>query len=744
MKSPTKTLGVFLPIMDQYYQTDLWQGILKSAHDLGHNVLFFCGSVLNAPLRNDINSNVVYNLVNTHKLDGIIITSGTLANYSTTSFFNSFVNKYKSIPLMHLFYHNDELNSINIDNYKSMKRLATHIIEDHDFTNYAFISGPASNSESKQRLKAFKDTLNEHQIPHENFKLYEGNFLKGSSELIVHDIYENDDFKPDIIVCANDEMAIGTLSVLNKLKITTPSSVAFTGFDDIPDAITFTPNFTTISQPFYKMGYESVKGLDSLINNTVDHINTLLTGDLKIRESCGCNQYQNHEFVEPFIHNSHRSYTDGEALKVIRLTKLSEFLENCLPTSEAQYLNKISTLINTLINELNKQTPKNSFINEFTKLYQISHSQLISFNWIEFIQWLKAELYDLGHAPSEELHNIFYHTNYYVNILSLRKIRKESYDFMDMYYYSSELIVELTQADSSDDIFRIIVPYLKAYDIRDYYVCLFDEAIEVEDVHSFIYPPVITMSFGYQDSSVLDSFRFNSSSMLPPHLVDSNGNSDYIFYPMFFGSTHYGYHICKPETALKTIFRTIKDQIASSLYRISVQDQLDNYTKQLKHISNHDPLTKVLNRRGIYEKLETLISTDTEDLRVGIVYGDIDGLKEINDKYGHYEGDFAIKHIAKLLTESVTDGFTGRYGGDEFLCVLKNISQDNYDKAFTTQFNKLIDQFNKQTTKPYRLSISFGFSVVNLNNLTNIDDIFEEADRNLYIVKNAKKNKPQH
>lgn len=91
--------------------------------------------------------------------------------------------------------------------------------------------------------------------------------------------------------------------------------------------------------------------------------------------------------------------------------------------------------------------------------------------------------------------------------------------------------------------------------------------------------------------------------------------------------------------------------------------------------STHDPLSGLLNRAGVFRKLEDMIGSRTPGFEPTLVYLDLDGFKDVNDSYGHAVGDNLIRHVAAMLARIAPDhAFVSRLGGDEF-AVLLNVSK---------------------------------------------------------------------
>jgi len=103
--------------------------------------------------------------------------------------------------------------------------------------------------------------------------------------------------------------------------------------------------------------------------------------------------------------------------------------------------------------------------------------------------------------------------------------------------------------------------------------------------------------------------------------------------------------------------------------------EYDRYIEKLANLSERDPLTKVLNREGFWSRIKRLLMYSDPEKRIGIVYIDIDNLKEINDKYGHGAGDRTITRISEAILLSVRQrDMVVRVGGDEFVIVVEEYS----------------------------------------------------------------------
>ncbi len=148
----------------------------------------------------------------------------------------------------------------------------------------------------------------------------------------------------------------------------------------------------------------------------------------------------------------------------------------------------------------------------------------------------------------------------------------------------------------------------------------------------------------------------------------------------------------------------------------------------------HDALTGLYNRVGFQKLFKHKISnTDLIGEKITVIMADLDGLKYINDTFGHAEGDNAIAVVAKALSLSTPESaLSVRFGGDELFSVI--FGECNPDEI-TSSITEYLDKYNKYSGKPYKVSSSCGCKTDIFDNNYNMTQALKEADDKMYVIK---------
>lgn len=162
--------------------------------------------------------------------------------------------------------------------------------------------------------------------------------------------------------------------------------------------------------------------------------------------------------------------------------------------------------------------------------------------------------------------------------------------------------------------------------------------------------------------------------------------------------------------------------------------------EKLKKLAHFDNLTGCLTRGYGLVLLEELMKTaNRRKTSVLLLYLDVDGFKDINDTYGHAEGDIVLKRVVQLFKSTLREiDIICRIGGDEFLLIFPENSLDEI-LIIRKRLNKNLEKLNQTLNRPYKIDFSIGFSVYDPANPQTIEKLIHLADQKMYEDKSKRK-----
>ena len=185
----------------------------------------------------------------------------------------------------------------------------------------------------------------------------------------------------------------------------------------------------------------------------------------------------------------------------------------------------------------------------------------------------------------------------------------------------------------------------------------------------------------------------------------------------------------------------VKGEVDVKLLRRALYYAIERHRSRvlLQQLSFNDELTGLLNRRGFLSMAQQQLKiAQREDWELVLLFADLDSLKNINDNFGHTEGDRALKSVASVLKKTFrTSDLIARLGGDEFIVLALNAPAAGVQKM-KTRLKSNLDRHNSQN-RYYQLSLSIGIAQFDPNHETSLEAMIVEADKALYENKRKKR-----
>ncbi|GAA3342601.1 LacI family DNA-binding transcriptional regulator [Curtobacterium pusillum] len=222
--------------------------------------------------------------------DGAIVTSAAIDDDHV----QGLVASGLPVVLIGNYPHLADAVSVGIDDVTATVRLVDHLVTEHARRRLLHVTGTLDHQTGIDRRDGFLRAAAAHGI--DDASVIEGDLSEDSGAAAIEQLLrERTDDRPDAIVFANDDMAVGGLRVLRRAGIRVPEDVSVVGFDDFGLARVTTPGITTVRVPAEEMGRIATERLFELVDGrrTGDG-HTELPVDVVLRGSCGCDDDPSH------------------------------------------------------------------------------------------------------------------------------------------------------------------------------------------------------------------------------------------------------------------------------------------------------------------------------------------------------------------------------------------------------------------------------------------------------------------
>ncbi len=225
----------------------------------------------------------IYDLLSLDYVDIVLIDDEHIKRSEVT---DSLIAKAKQKGLPIVIIGDKHEGCVNIEfNNNGFRDLIRHLIEKHGCKRISMMAGVKGNRFSEERIDVYKSTLAEYNMPFDDSMLCYGDFWTKPATEAAEEIIRRGEL-PDAIVCANDDMAIATIAVMEKHGIKVPQDIIVTGFDNVEQSFFCIPQLTTVVHDNIDLCNALIKVLDkaSVTNEGSVYVDTKML----IRCSCGC------------------------------------------------------------------------------------------------------------------------------------------------------------------------------------------------------------------------------------------------------------------------------------------------------------------------------------------------------------------------------------------------------------------------------------------------------------------------
>lgn len=312
-------------------------GILdKAILDRTNVYIFTCdGWKYEVPSKYEKGEYNIYRLPDFTKYDGVIMNSDTIHEPDIVKEIADKIGD-AGIPCVDLNIHNPYFMHVEMENRNGIEEIVQHLVTQHKASSLFFISGPADSHDARIRLRAYEDTMTANHLEWSEDQIYHGDYSYESGKRAVRKFLSEAHVKPDAIIAANDEMAVGAILALKDAGYRVPEDVMVTGYDDSDIATYSYPRLTTVRRGEYEAGQIAYDKIVAANQGQEVEVHTIIQGHAMFSESCGCADLRDAEAArmrENYMKQHVKSYREMEIIKnssveFTKLVQMDDLLEN--------------------------------------------------------------------------------------------------------------------------------------------------------------------------------------------------------------------------------------------------------------------------------------------------------------------------------------------------------------------------------------------------------------------------------
>ena len=758
-------IGMLLSHLEDDFDDAVCEGAMIAAEQHDVNLVILPGRYIDAVYADKIRTeyeyqyNTLFELAKADGFDALLVLIGTIGSHLNKQRRREFLEQFGNVPIITLTSQIEGYPCISVDNRTGLMQVIKHLIETHSCKNIGFVSGPMTSDDAIERFDVYKQVLAEYGIEYDENKVAYGNF----SKYVVEEVGALLDRCPDLdaIVFSNDQMAIGGYQAMEQRGIKPGKDILVTGFDDDPAATDLTPHLTTVAMDSTELGYNALIEAVNYINDGTIQRDTL-SSSMIIRNSCGCSSTAKLDIVG--LEADPRAIA-GCAEKISKMIFNRYRLSNESITYRKAFAHMIAEIADCA-DKIRKNESYDPYI-IFDMLENIIDVHFFDYTDLETLysvmEYIHSSLAGCINTQAGQfrLNSIFVRLYKMISELNDSVCHEKLSNNYFMTWQTNSITKDMLIFDAYDDeAYRSVIDKLTMLHVKSSYLYVYEPQIvnTKHDVWKFPEKMMLKVYHNMDKPQLLPADK----QIISPKEIFSNPyfpadrRCTMVCMPLFSNEEHYGLLICELEHEYFNYLQSITVQLCAALRIISLMKQQTKIQKQLQaslieirennellgELSKLDELTGCYNRRGFFEEVRKLIrAEDNEGKAAVMIFADLDSLKTINDRFGHEDGDFAIRGISKILSDAFTgEEVIGRIGGDEFVvCALAD--ETSNASAIRKHIEEITEKFNlsEGADKEYYVHPSVGVFPFRCSGTVEVGELLSHADALLYAQKKNKK-----
>lgn len=683
------TIALLGTWLDGWYQSQLWRGAVAGTRLHGARLLTVVGYARPESIALSTRDGV-YGLAARREVQATLLSVGPLCFWEGAAAVVNLRSWLPSHPVVALGQEFPGTDSVVPDG-GGIDEVARHLVREHGKTRIAYLGGPATNVDSARRRGDFERAMAEAGVAILPEGFEPGDFTFEGGERAMEILLDRIGV-PEAVVAANDAMAMGAIKVLRKRGLDIPQDVLVTGYDDSEEGRSHSPSLTTVRSPTH---FVALRGVELALERLRDPARPLTSERLGtspvVRKSCGC-----------LVTTSVMSLP-GALLGKPSVQSVGDIL--CDPSKGVRdaFLRRLQRIL---------QDAEDGEQEEWSELIVMAARRI---NAVVDLQARAAAQETLLQAQSL--------------LVEARQglqgaRRRETNLMVRELHRATNLLLDAADPEGYLDLLASVVPSWCPEGMR---IFLYRGTFEPQDDAD------LSRCVFEVRLDLLDGKRTpvpEGEDLLPAVVVPGEV---WTAVPLEQGLHRFGVALFRNWTRNEAFVEHLRLSLSLSIHQVWKRGVETRLRTLLEEHSIRDELTGLFNRRGLKEVgVGFARQSEREGRRLLVLMADIDGLKPVNDTWGHADGDLAIRTMAEALVDCFRrSDVVARVGGDEF-AVLCHVSPDSRPEELVERLRDLLARRCASKGRPWKVGTSVGWADWNPAEDPEMHEAMAQADLRLY------------
>ncbi|HSH03852.1 MAG TPA: substrate-binding domain-containing protein [Anaerolineae bacterium] len=527
------------------------------------NTMVFVGRLLdpeNEPYRQ---ANQVYELVDAHRFDGVMVFAGGLGQRVDQIYMDQFCRQFVDKPLVTVEQSFPGIPSVMLDDYAGARLAIEHLVVEHGYRRIVFLRGPAAHVGAELRYQAYLDVLKENDIPFDP-TLVSPPPSEWWPPPSFDDFLLSNGLNFEAVMGASDSLALYMMRALKRRGIRVPSDVAVVGFDDSEESWGALPPMTTVRPGHREKNRLAAELLMRQIRGEVlEGVVLKPEPELVVRRTCGCfpTEYELAAYTPPVIARGEEVLTLEQFWDHYREPILEATAPAFALWSEAQHEESLWALSEALVQAL-VQEDERPFLLMLEDIFYAYYRDASNVSMWHIVLTLLGD-YCATCLPQEEkpqLQALLYKAHALIADVSEWSWRRTNYllirNMLDLKTIMNNIRIHV----HLEPLLAAIVEGMEALKIRYFYLCLYEMTMAGQQAH---------LVLAYREGArvgVGPKVLYAPTTLLPEEMWPDEAGYSLVTLPLFFNDEDLGY--CLIEDLFQVDTEGLAMQLSSVLYGV--------------------------------------------------------------------------------------------------------------------------------------------------------------------------------